>query len=75
MNVTFTEFRKNASALFSVVEKGEVIQVTRHGKPIAKITPFKDVTHKLPSWKKKIMKTTIKGEALSAMIVGEREAE
>jgi len=75
INVTFTAFRKDASALFSAVEKGEVIQITRHGKPIAEITPFKGVTHMLPSWKKKIMKKTIKGEALSAMIIGEREAE
>jgi len=37
--VTFTEFRKNASSLFSDVEKGETLLVLRHGKPIAEIFP------------------------------------
>jgi len=71
--VTFTEFRKNASALFSAVEDGETIQVIRHGKPIAEIMPYKDTANKLPSWKKKRVKKSIKGEELSSLILGERE--
>jgi antitoxin (DNA-binding transcriptional repressor) of toxin-antitoxin stability system len=71
--VTFTEFRKDASALFSAVENGETIQVVRHGKPIAEVLPFRDVSDKLPSWKKKRIKRTIKGEELSSMIQGERK--
>ncbi len=72
-SVTFTEFRKDASALFSAVENGEIIQVVRHGKPIAEVLPFRDVSDKLPSWKKKRIKRSIKGEELSSMILGERE--
>lgn len=72
--VTFTEFRKDASALFSAVEDGETIQVIRHGKPIAEITPYKDTTNKLPSWKKKRVKKSIKGEELSSLILSERES-
>ncbi len=73
-SVTFTEFRKDASALFSAVEDGETIQVVRHGKPIAEILPYKDTANKLPSWKKKRIKKSIKGEELSSMILSERES-
>ena len=73
-NITFTEFRKDASALFSAVEDGETIQVVRHGKPIAKISPLKDKGDDQPSWKKKRIKQFIKGEELSSLILGERES-
>ncbi|KAF3977137.1 MAG: type II toxin-antitoxin system Phd/YefM family antitoxin [Methylococcales symbiont of Iophon sp. n. MRB-2018] len=73
-SVTFTEFRKNASALLSAVEEGEIIQVIRHGKPIAEISPCKDTTNQFPSWKKKRIKKSIKGEELSSMILNERES-
>ena len=73
-SVTFTEFRKDASALFSAVEEGETIQVVRHGKPIAEISPLKNTTDNLPSWKKKRIRQSIKGEALSSLILGERES-
>ncbi len=73
ISVTFTEFRKNASALFSAVEKGEKIQVLRHGKPIAEILPFKDPSNHIPSWKKQRIRRSIKGEELSSLIVNERE--
>ena len=73
ISVTFTEFRKDASALFSAVENGEKIQVIRHGKPIAEIVPFKDSANHVPSWKKRKVRHTIKGEELSSLIVSERE--
>jgi len=73
ISVTFTEFRKDASALFSAVENGEKIQVLRHGKPIAEILPFKDTANHLPSWKKRKIRRTIKGEELSSLIASERE--
>jgi len=73
-SVTFTEFRKDASALFSAVENGEVIQMIRHGKPTAEILPFRDTSNKIPSWKKKKNKKTIKDEKLSAMILSERKS-
>jgi len=38
--VTFTEFRRNAAALFNSVERGEVVRILRHGKPIAEIVPL-----------------------------------
>jgi antitoxin (DNA-binding transcriptional repressor) of toxin-antitoxin stability system len=71
--VTFTEFRKDASALFSAVENGEKIQILRHGKPIAEILPFKNSANHLPSWKKRKIRHSIKGEELSSLILSERE--
>jgi len=73
ISVTFTEFRKYASALFSAVENGETIQVLRHGKPIAEILPFKDPANHLPSWKKRKIRHSIKGAELSSLIMSERE--
>lgn len=73
-SVTFTEFRKEASALFSAVEEGEIIRIIRHGRPIADISPIQVDDNKQPSWKKKRVRKFIKGEELSAIIVTERES-
>ena len=72
-SVTFTEFRKDDSALFSIVEEGEVILITRHGKTIAEILPFTDKIKKNPSWKKKRIRKSIKGKEISSVILDERE--
>jgi prevent-host-death family protein len=37
--LSFTEFRKNASGILDLVEKGDSVRVLRHGNPIAKIVP------------------------------------
>jgi antitoxin (DNA-binding transcriptional repressor) of toxin-antitoxin stability system len=37
--VTVREFSYNPSAMFARVEKGETIEVTRHGKVIAELIP------------------------------------
>ena len=73
MTVSFTEFRKNASAIFSSVEKGETIHVLRHGKEIAEITPINRESRDQPSWKQKRMKLTVQGKDISKIIVEERE--
>jgi prevent-host-death family protein len=49
--VTFTEFRRNAAALFNSVERGETVRVLRHGKPIAEIVPLPALPATL-SWKR-----------------------
>ena len=72
--VTFTEFRKHASNLFSDVENGEILMVMRHGKVIAEIKPVsKDETN--PSWKKPGLRLSVKGVQLSTAILEERERE
>ncbi len=72
--VSFTEFRKNASNLFSDVENGEMLVVLRHGKPIAEIKPFTEESKK-PSWKKPGLRLSIKGAQLTSAILEERERE
>lgn len=72
--VNFTEFRKNASALFTAVEEGATIYVVRHGKRIAAISPIANENMKRPSWKKKRIRLTISGETLARAIVEERES-
>ena len=70
----FTEFRKNASGLFSDVEQGEVLVVTRHGKPIAEVCPVSS-PDSLPAWKQPALRLSVAGASLSAAILGERADE
>lgn len=72
--VTFTQFRQQASHLLSNVEKGETYLIVRHGKPIAEIIPYTGTTN-LPSWKRPGPRLQLKGAALSAAILSEREEE
>lgn len=72
--VSFTEFRKQASNLFSEVENGEKILIMRHGKAIAEINPVASAS-KDPAWKKKGLRLSIKGAGLSSAILEERERE
>ncbi len=73
--VTFTEFRKNASGLLSAVEGGENLLVLRHGKPIAEVTPISPRPEDTPSWKRRGLRLTAKGAALSTAIIEERRGE
>lgn len=72
--VTFTEFRKNASELFSDVEHGEVLVIIRHGKPIAEVSPVSS-SDSLPAWKQPALRLLAGGVSLSAAILGERADE
>lgn len=72
--ITFTELRKNASELFSDVEQGEVLVVLRHGKPIARVSPF-SAAEELPSWKRPPLLLETGGAGLSAAILEERADE
>lgn len=72
--ITFTEFRKNASSFFSAVEKGEILVVLRHGKPVAQIKSVSKKTA-VPSWKRPGLRLAVSGANLSAAIMEEREHE
>ena len=71
--ITFTEFRRNASGIFSAVEGGEIIYIMRHGKKIAQILPISPDDNIQPSWKAKRTKLFIQGKQLSEIIIDERE--
>ena len=70
--ITFTEFRKFASTLISEVENGEVIQIMRHGKPVAELGPIHQKAADIPVWKKPGLRLSISGASLSKAILQER---
>lgn len=74
ITVTFTEFRRKASALLDDVEKGEIVRILRHGKPVADVSPPSSYASDLPSWKKPGLKLCAKGVALSRAIIDERSS-
>lgn len=70
--VSFTEFRRNAAALFNSVERGQTIRVLRHGKPIAEVTPV-PVRKETLSWKRPGIALDVGGASLSREILRERK--
>lgn len=71
--VPFTEFRKNASEVLDLVEKGESIRVLRHGKAIAKIVPV-GLREAKPSWKRPGLRLVTAGVSLSRAVLEERRS-
>lgn len=64
--VQASEAKAKFSALLSEVERGEVIEITRHGKTIARIVPEADEAERrrkavddLIQWRKTLPKTGI----------------
>jgi prevent-host-death family protein len=70
-SLSFTEFRKRASEILTLVEKGETVRVIRHGKPVAKIVPAES-EEKIPSWKRPGLRLVRPSAALSKAILQER---
>lgn len=70
--VSFTEFRRNAAALFNSVERGETIRVLRHGRPIAEVIPVPAPRDTL-SWKLAGPALDARGASLSREILRERK--
>jgi prevent-host-death family protein len=69
--ISFAEFRKNASEVLNLVEKGAIVRITRHGKTIAKIVPEEPRKSEL-AWKRAGLRLATKGESLSKAILDER---
>ena len=70
-SLSFTEFRKRASEILTLVEKGETVRVVRHGKTVAKIIPA-ETEEKTPSWKRPGFRLVRAGASLSKAILEER---
>lgn len=68
---TFTELRKHAKTYFDSVERGATIQVLRHGKVIAEITPPHESADN-KAWKKPGLKLLVPGVSLTKAILAER---
>jgi len=70
---TFTEFRKNASHILDLVEKGERIRVLRHGRAIAKIVPA-DLREPQPAWKRPGPRLVTAGASLARAVLEDRRS-
>jgi prevent-host-death family protein len=70
---TFTEFRKNASGILDLVEKGESIRVLRHGKAIAKIVPA-ELREPKPAWKRPGLRLVTAGASLGKAVLEQRRS-
>ena len=68
---TSTEFRKHTKAYFDSVEKGETVQVLRHGKVIAEVNPPREDSGK-PSWKRPGLRLVIPGASFTQAILDAR---
>jgi len=54
--VRVNELTDKLDGVISLVEKGEIFVITREGRPIAEIIPFKDKRNR---WKRTIDKVTL----------------
>lgn len=68
----FSDFRKNAAAFLDAVEKGEVVRIMRHGRPVADLTPV--AAEGKPSWKQAPPVIPLKGASLAKAILDNRRA-
>ena len=67
--VTFSELRNQAKKYFDAVERGETIEVYRHGKPVALLMPIRK--HSLDRWKTS-HPLQLSGASLSHAILADR---
>ena len=68
--VSFTDFRKNASSYLDLVERGEEVEIHRHGKVVARLTS--PGPRQEPAWKKPGLKLVTKAPSLSQAIIEDR---
>jgi prevent-host-death family protein len=68
--VTFSELRNNAKKYFDTVERGETLEVFRHGKPVAILMPAGSRGRSRTS---DVSPLRIPGVSLSRAILKERE--
>ncbi|MBI4387184.1 MAG: type II toxin-antitoxin system Phd/YefM family antitoxin [Elusimicrobia bacterium] len=67
--VTFTELRHRAKKYFDAVERGEMLEVFRHGKPVALLMPVGE--RGLARWRR-AQPLKLSGASLSQAIRTER---
>ena len=71
ISVTESELRDNISKYLDAVERGEEVEVCRHGKPVATVVPCR--SNGMPSWKKDTPFIKLRGKVLaSQMVIDER---
>jgi prevent-host-death family protein len=72
--VSSTEFRRNASAVLDLVERGQRVRVVRHGKPVATIVP-EGGTDTAPAWRGPGLRLKVSsGASLAKAVLEERRS-
>jgi prevent-host-death family protein len=69
-SVSFTKFRNNASSFLDLVEKGEEVEIHRHGRVVARLVP--PVSRRQAAWKKPGLKLITKAPSLSKAVLEDR---
>lgn len=69
--IKLSEFRAHCSQIVKEVSKGKEYLITLKGNPVAEIIPFSPHIER-KSWKKKIRRVKVKGEAVSNTLIKER---
>ncbi len=72
INVTFSELRNNAKKFFDAVEHGETLEVYRHGKPVALVTPAREKGR--DHWKQ-VSPMAVDGASLSRAVLADRSED
>ena len=70
--VTFTELRNNARHFFDLVEDGETLEITRHGKPVAVLSPTR--SQGMDRWRT-ARPLDLGGVSLSRVILDQRQED
>lgn len=73
--VNIKEARSNFSRLLALVEHGQEIAVTRHGKKVARLVPLSEEGGTLPSLKEFRNSLASSGETLRETVVSNRAEE
>lgn len=69
---TFTQLRNEGKKYFDAVENGETVEIYRHGKPVAILSPIQNKS--MSRWKK-ADPIKISGVSLSNVILQQRDEE
>ena len=72
--INFSDFRRHASGVLDLVEKGERISILRHRKVVANIVPPEPRDSK-PAWKRPGLRLVVPGVSLSKAILQERRSK
>jgi prevent-host-death family protein len=75
--LSLSEFRAHLADTLDLVEQGQTVQILRHGKPVAQVSPIApEVPAKVPRWKLPIVPLNIQrkdGKSGAQLIIEERE--
>ena len=66
---TFSQFRNNAKKYFDAVGRGETVEIYRHGKPVALLSP---IAHRSPDYWRKVKAINRGRISLTRVVLNER---